>query len=162
MITQAQVIDCFEYRDGNLYWKRVAHPNKQYLASKPAGSIHKTGYRHVTWMGKIHKAHRLIFLMHHGYLPEIIDHINGNKLDNRIENLREATVQQNNMNAKTKVTNKSGVKGVSWHPLGKKWMVRIMINGKDKYFGMYEDLEFAALVAQEARNKYHGAFARHA
>ena len=63
MITQQLIADTFEYKDGLLYWKGVTHPNKTYLRDKPAGSIHKTGYRHITWMNKPQKAHRLIFML---------------------------------------------------------------------------------------------------
>lgn len=159
MITQAQVTECFEYRDGHLYWKRVAHPNKQYLADKPAGSLHKTGYRHVTWMGKFHKVHRLIFLMHHGYLPPEVDHINGDRADNRIENLRAANRSENQCNRPALASNTSGYPGVSWHKKSKAWLVRVMKNGKTHMVGYFKDLELAGLVSVEARAKFHGQFA---
>lgn len=161
MITQSQVAECFEYRDGTLYWRGVTHPNKQYLADKPAGSIHKTGYRHVTWMGKVHKVHRLIFLMHHGYLPPEVDHINGDRADNRIENLRAANRSENQCNRPALASNTSGYPGVSWHKKSKAWMVRVMKNGKTVVQEYFKDLELAGLVAQEARAKFHGQFARH-
>ena len=159
MITQAQVTECFEYRDGHLYWKRVAHPNKQYLADKPAWSLHKTGYRHVTWMGKVHKVHRLIFLMHHGYLPPEVDHINGDRADNRIENLRAANRSENQCNRPALASNTSGYPGVSWHKKSKAWLVRVMKNGKTHMVGYFKDLELAGLVSVEARAKFHGQFA---
>ena len=159
MITQAQVTDCFEHRDGKLYWKKVAHPNKQYLVGQEAGSIHKTGYRHVTWMNKIHKVHRLIFLLVYGYLPKEIDHINGDRQDNRIENLRAVNRSQNQRNRTTLVNNTSGYPGVSWHKKSKAWLVRVMKNGKLVYQHYFKDLELAGLVATEARSLYHGVCA---
>ena len=159
MITQAQVAACFEYRDGTLYWRGVTHPNKQYLADKPAGSIHNTGYRHVTWMGKVHKVHRLIFLLHHGYLPPEVDHINGGRADNRIENLRAANRSENQCNRPALASNTSGYPGVSWHKKSKAWLVRVMKNGKTHMVGYFKDLELAGLVSAEARAKFHGQFA---
>jgi len=66
----------------------------------------------------------LIFLYHHGYLPKFVDHIDGNKKNNRIENLREATKSQNAMNQKVSTRNTSGIKGVMWHKRDKKWFVQ--------------------------------------
>lgn len=161
MMNQELVNQHFEYRDGLLYRKQVTHGNKNYLIGKEAGSIHKTGYRVVTWMGKIHKAHRLIFLMVHGYLPKEIDHINGNRQDNRIENLREATRSQNQCNRGALASNTSGYPGVSWHKKSKAWLVRVMKNGKTYLVGYFKDLELAGLVADEARAKYHGTWSEH-
>ena len=79
--------------------------------------------------------------MNHGELPEFIDHIDGNSLNNRIENLREATNSQNCMNGKLRKTNKSGHKNVYWHKSAKKWSVEIKVFGKKKYFGLFDDLE---------------------
>ena len=160
MITQAQVTECFEYRDGTLYWRGVTHPNKSRWIDKPAGSIHKTGYRHITWMGKVHKAHRLIFLMHHGYLPPEVDHINRDRQDNRIENLRAANRSENQCNRGALASNTSGYPGVSWHKKSKAWCVRVMKNGKTVVQQYFKDLELAGLFAAEARSLYHGAYAK--
>jgi hypothetical protein len=97
-----------------------------------------------------------------GYRYMMVDHINMDRSDNRIENLRLATRSQNMMNMPAHADSKSGVKGVSWREDTKKWAVRVTIGGGVyKSFGCYDDLELAELVAQEAREKYHGEFARH-
>lgn len=160
MITQQAITDCFEYRDGLLYWKGISHPNKQHLLNKPAGSIHKTGYRHITWKGKPQKAHRLIFMLHYGYLPPEVDHINGDRADNRIENLRPATRSENQCNRGALASNTSGYPGVTWHKHSKAWYVRVMKDGKSKIIGYFKDLELAGLVSAEARSLYHGAYAK--
>jgi hypothetical protein len=159
-MNQQDVTDCFEYRDGYLYWKGVSHPNKQHMMNKPAGSIHKTGYRHITWRGKVQKAHRLIFMLHYNYLPPEIDHINGDRADNRIENLRPATRSENQCNRNALASNTSGYPGVSWHKASKAWLVRVMKNGKTVVQKYFKDLELAGLVATEARSLYHGAYAK--
>lgn len=158
MTTQAEVAECFEYRDGTLYWRKVAHPNKQYLLGQEVGSLHKTGYRHVTWRGRIWKVHRLVYLLHHGVLPKEIDHINGCRADNRLENLRAVTRSQNQFN-KAAQRNASGCRGVTWHAKTKKWCVRVMMHAKTYCFGYYDNLELADLVAQEARAKLYGQYA---
>lgn len=159
-MNQSLVAEYFDHKDGHLYWKKVMHPNKQYLVGQKVGSIHKTGYRHVTWMGKIHKVHRLIFLLEHGYLPKEIDHINGDRQDNRIENLREVTRSENQFNKAMCSNNTSGFRGVSWHNHSKAWVVRVCTKGKSKIVGYFKDLELAGLVADEARNLYHGKYAK--
>lgn len=160
MITQQMIADCFKYKDGLLYWKGVAHPNKKYLLDKPAGSIHKTGYRHITWQGKPQKAHRLIFMLHHGYMPKEIDHINGDRADNRIENLRAVSRSENQCNRNILASNTSGYAGVSWHKKSKSWAVRVMKNGKTVVQKYFKDLELAGLVVEEARSLHHGVYAR--
>ena len=160
MITQQLIADTFEYRDGHLYWKAVTHPNKMRWLDKPAGSLHKYGYWHITWMNKIEKAHRLIFMLHHGYMPPEVDHINGNRADNRIENLRAANRSENQCNRGTLASNTSGYPGVSWHRKTSKWVVRVMKDGVSRCFGYFDDLELAGLVATEARSLYHGAYAK--
>lgn len=159
-MNQVLVAEYFDHKDGHLYWKKVMRFNKQYLVGREVGSIHKTGYRHVTWMGKIHKVHRLIFLLEHGYLPKEIDHINGDRQDNRIENLREVTRSENQFNKAMCSNNTSGFRGVNWHKHSKSWVVRVCTKGKTKILGYFKDLELAGLVADEARNLYHGKFAK--
>jgi len=158
-IEQRQVKDVFEYRDGELYWK-VNNSNRIKVGDK-AGSINSTGYLITSIDSKHYLNHRIIFLWHYGYLPQYIDHKDCNPLNNRIENLREATYLQNNCNAKPRADNTSGVKGVSWNKGSKKWQVRVSVNGKQKYFGRYYDINVAKFIAETMRNKYHGEFARH-
>ena len=159
MITQAEVLELYEYKDGELYWKKNANKKIKLGAKAGGNSVNSDGRKSIYVNGKSFLASRIIFLHQNGYLPAIIDHINGVKTDNCIENLRPATYLQNNQNAKIRKDNKSGYKGFSLKK--NKWYVQIKIDGKKKSFGYYDDLELADLVAQEARNKYHKDFARH-
>jgi hypothetical protein len=158
-VNKSQVDELLEYKDGCLYWKET---KGRRVAGKVAGWLSDTGYRKVGLFGKDHKEHRVIFFMHHGYFPKYVDHINGVKTDNRIENLRECSASDNLCNQPKKKRNTSGYKNVYYHKKNKKWYVRIAYKKKDMIFGYFDDLEFAALVAEEAREKYHGEFACHA
>lgn len=149
----------FDYKDGELYWKFS-------LSSKSpkgciAGSIKNDKYRRIAINKKPYLAHRLIFMMFHGYMPKIVDHIDGNRINNRIENLREATHSQNQWNAGKNKNNTSGYKNVTWNTRKSKWLVNIRTHKKDIHIGYFDDIELADLVAQEARDKYHGQFANH-
>ena len=157
IITQDYVKQLFEYRDGELYWK--INKGKVRVGQK-VGNLNNNYYR-VQINGKIYKNHRIIFLIHYGFFPDQVDHVDGNTLNNCIENLRAATTFGNNQNRKKGANNTSGLKGVVWHKGKKKWQVQMSVNNKYKCFGSFEDLELADLVAQEARDKYHGAFANH-
>lgn len=152
MITQEYLKQLFDYQNGNLVRKSTG---KTALCN-----IGKHRYKRITINGKTYSLHRIIYLWNHGYLPKIIDHIDGNKENNCIENLREATQQQNCVNRKHHSNSKSPYKNVYWNKTAKKWAVVMSIKHKRNYFGVFEDLELADLVAQEARNKYHGQFAR--
>lgn len=154
-ISQEYVLSAFDYQDGQL----IRKTGRKGEIGTVAGCIHKgTGYIHIKIKAKAFKAHRLIFLYHNGYLPELIDHIDGNKLNNRIKNLREASKQENSHNQKVRLTNSSGVKGVSWHKVSKKWKVALCKDYKSYYFGTYEDRELADLVAVEATDLLHKNF----
>ena len=153
MVTQERLKELFEYRDGFLYAKQGYQPK-----FTPITNHHR--YIRMKVDGKVYPLHRLIFLYHHGYLPKITDHANNNRSDNRIENLREVTQQQNCLNRKIHKNNTSGVKNVRWDKKCKKWLVEMSINRKRTFFGWHDDLEFAELVAIEARDKFHGSFAR--
>lgn len=160
-LTQEYLQSIFDYKDGNLYWKKKTSKESNICIGNKAGSKNNYGYIQVSIKNKLYKVHRIIFCMHHGYLPEFIDHINKDKSDNRIENLREATKSQNSLNTKTRINNTSTAKNVYWHKPSKKWWVTLTINEKQKSFGYYDDFELAELVAIEARDKYYGEFASH-
>ncbi len=154
MITQQELLERFEYRDGKLC-------RQLKTGLKAMGTLTAYGYIQARINNKSYLVHRLIFLMHHGYLPKQVDHINNDKTDNRIENLRESTQSENMFNVKINKLNTSGVKNVYWHKRAKSWCVRVKVEAKEKYIGLFKDLEAAELAAHLAREKYHGEFARH-
>lgn len=143
-----------EYKDGKLYWKR----SRLGTSAGLAGSKNPNLYVKMAFFGRNCLAHRLIFLMHHGYLPKQIDHINRNKNDNRIENLRAATDAENKRNHGMKYNNNSGYKGV--RKSGKNWAAQIRgRDGKHCWLGTFKTKEEAALKYNEAAIKFHGEFA---
>jgi len=152
--------EAFEYRNGELYWKIMTNTSKK-LIGKKAGCKSSGAYGVVNLDGRAYSIHKVIFCMHHGFMPPIVDHINGDKSDHKIENLRAATHQSNNWNRVTQSNNKLGKKNISWHPQNKKYWVQLAKNGKKIVSVFVEDLELAELIAIEARNKYHGEFANH-
>ena len=152
MITQQLIKELYEYHDGQLYRKD---------SGKKAGYLRKDGYTFVGITNTKVLLHRLIFMMFNGYFPKEVDHINGDRTNSKIENLRGCTSQQNKYNIKMKIDNSSGYKNVYRNKAGNSWAVQIRINGKPKHIGYYKDLELADLVAQEARNKFHKEFACH-
>lgn len=151
-LTQEFLHELFEYRDGELYWKKT---------NQLAGNIRKhDGYRAIKVKGKLYKAHRLIFLMFNGFLPKHIDHKDCNRLNNNIENLRPATATQNNQNSVLRKDNTSGVKGVIWDKTTEKFGVKIRINGVRRSFGQFYDIDYAKFIADVMRHKFHGEFSR--
>lgn len=156
-LTKEYLHEIFDYKEGQLYWK-ISCGNV--IEGKKAGSLNDNrGYHKVQINNKKYLLHRIIFQMFYGYMPKILDHIDSNPSNNRIENLREATHSQNCFNRSKPIHNTSGIKGVNWHNSTKKWEVRVMIFGKRLNFGRFNNLELAELVAIEARDKYHGKFA---
>lgn len=92
---------------------------------------------------------------------ELADHINGNGLDSRRENLRLATLAENNRNIRKSRANTSGVKGVSWDKQSQKWCASIKVNGRKINLGLFKTFEVACEVRRQAAIKYHGDFANH-
>lgn len=156
MITTEYLKEHFLYENGQLI--RIKKVSKASKLKHPIGKINKNGYVEARIGYNLYRVHRLIWLWHGYKLPKMLDHINGDKSDNRIENLREATRAQNEYNKPIRKTNKSGYKGVYWNKQSNKWRVRLKINNKHTDFGQFDDIELAGLVATEVRSKYHGAF----
>lgn len=158
MLTQEVVRRLFDYKDGILYWKEDrnggAHAGDAALATR--GRYGVVGINR-----KYYSTHRVVFLYHNGYLPERIDHRDGNPFNNRIENLRECSLSENMRNRKKNKNNTSGCKGVTWDSAKSKWRVRISLGGTRIHVGRFDSYEEAEYAANNARDFYHGEFARY-
>lgn len=137
MITQDYIKELFHYKGGNLFWR--AHRGRMSEGSM-AGSCDNHGYSRIRVGRKLYLTHRLVFLYHHGYLPENdIDHIDRCKTNNKIENLREVSKSCNMRNSTQRSQTSSGVKGLSWNKAHQKWLAHIAVHGALKYLGIYSD-----------------------
>ncbi len=158
-ITQQFLNEIFEYRNGHLFWKVDRRGNK--LKGKQASRLKKSnGYCEVTINKKNHYVHRIIFMMFYGYWPEQIDHIDGNRSNNLLPNLREATNAQNNRNTKTRASNTTGFKGVYFHNQNNRFVARITVDYKCISLGCYKTAEEAHQAYTKAASELHGNFAR--
>ena len=155
-LTQDLLHELFDYKDNQLFWR--TRPSNRVDISKPAGAICK-GYVRIGINGNLYLAHRLIFLMHHGYLPQEIDHIDGNRSNNAIKNLRPATNSQNQYNVRKQKNNTSGYKGVSWCKQTGKWKAQIGINDKLKSLGYFDCPKKAHEAYCQAAKQHHKEFA---
>lgn len=151
----------FEYDESSptcIRWKnRAAYCVR---VGSPAGYPHWSGYMYVRLRGKMHAIHRIAFALCNGYLPMEIDHIDLDRANNKISNLRAASTSQNECNKGLQKNNKSGVKGVNWDKGSRMWKARITIAGKTKYVGRFHNLKEAELAVTAARKVLHGEFSR--
>ena len=158
-ITQDLLREHFEYRDGHLWWIKKSSPYSNIKVGQQFGSYNSEGYRHGWFKGKMHKEHRLIWLYHKGEWPiGDLDHISGVRDDNRIENLREVTSQQNSFNKKSVKGSTSKYKGVCWGKQNKKWKASYRYNGKKYYLGYYTTELEVAIAYDKAVEHLHGEY----
>lgn len=128
-----------------------------YKNNKAVGGKDEKGYVRLSIDGHHYRAHRIAWLLMFGKWPlEQIDHINGNRFDNRIENLRQATNGQNQHNKK--IFNK--IKGISKHSKSGKWHARIMLDKKHISLGLYDCPAAASFAYQVAADLHFKEFAR--
>lgn len=140
----------YDPETGFCYWKNRTG-KQRHLNDKPAGSQQKSGYLHIVLDGKYYYVHRIAWLLATGIWPDRnIDHINGNKADNRWCNLRLANQSQNVANSKKSKANTSGFKGVIWSKQHKSWLAQIMIRRKHIHLGSYATPEAASKAYQVA------------
>lgn len=142
------------YEDGKLFWR--SHTRN---SGKEAGHKNKNGYIEIrlTKIDGSHPmifAHRVIFAIHNGYLPDLVDHIDQNPQNNYPNNLRDASKKLNAINTGMFSSNTSGVKGVSYITATGKWSAQIKVNGKKIHLGTHNTIEDATTARQYAEKLY--------
>lgn len=163
MITQERLKELLHYcpETGVFTWLKT-NQNHQKLVGKEAGSINYKGYRKIQIDKKIYPAHKLVWLYLYGEFPEeMLDHINNNRSDNRLVNLRHCSISQNACNRRKGTNNKSGHKNVYFRPDTGKWHVEIRKNKKRYRAGCYQSIEEAAKIAQQLRDELHKDYSNH-
>jgi hypothetical protein len=157
-LTQERLKELLKYdsETGMFYW--LVSTSNRVKAGEPAGSI-SNGYRIIMVDKRAYRAHRLAWLYAFGSFPvNQIDHIDRDRLNNRICNLRQATNQQNSQNvSRPRSNNKSGYLGV--RKQGDKWVASIYMHGKKTHLGTHATPE-AAHLAYVSAKKTHHSFAR--
>lgn len=154
---------------GGLVWKRreprhfsgdrsQAHSCAQWnawLAGKEAFTAKANGYLVGSIMGRREYAHRVIYAIMTGEWPPYeIDHIDGDRANNRWNNLRSVTRGEQRLNSKLRKDSRSGVLGVGWYAKKQKWRARIRLRGKQKHLGFFDTVEAAAAARHAAEREY--------
>lgn len=153
-----------EFILGNLIWKNrtdIRPDVNARFVGKIAGSIGKTGYIFVNIKGKHYRAHRLMWFLYYGQPANgLLDHIDGNRANNSILNLRVCNNKENVRNSMIAKNNTSGFKGVSFCKQTQRWVAQITVDYKNKKIGRFHSKEEAHAAYAERALMYHGEFAR--
>jgi len=175
MIEAEEVRNIFDYHDGRLFWRR--RPRSQFAtynayrtwnarySGKEAGSLNGKKYLHIglTFKGKRfhYKAHRLVWAWHYGVWPsDQVDHVDHDRSNNRVDNLRDVSNCENGRNQSRYVNNTSGATGVYWYAGRNKWRASISVNGKNRHLGIFNDV-FSAISARKKAERAIGFHANH-
>lgn len=162
----------YDPRTGSLIWRgdRPVHHFKSegirqmWLdkhAGKTAGGITSEGYFAFMVGGKKYQSHRVAWAIHYGMWPEgDIDHINHDRVDNRIANLRDVSRNANSKNRSSQTNNTSGQTGVVWNRKERKWQAQIVVNKRIKHLGRFADKD-EAIAARKAAEIEHGFHPNH-
>lgn len=169
---QARILLDYDPLTGKLFWKRRPRGmcssdsqwkfwNTRWVGAPALDNLDRHGYLKGKIFGRMIRAHRVAWLITTGEWPEVeIDHINGIRTDNRLENLRSVTKSQNRRNSKMPSNNTSGVTGVSWFPQTKKWSARISDKDGTKVLGYFPCFAVAVRARRQAEREK-GFSARH-
>ncbi len=155
MVSQKQLLELLHYDPETGYFVRKVRTSNNTKKGALCQSDNGSGYIKIGVLGKRYYAHRLVFLYMYGFFPPLeVDHINHNRSDNRLENLRLADITTNRKNATLSSANTSGTVGVYRNKTLSKWEVRIGNLGKLLYLGVYDTKEEAIRISRSARLKY--------
>ena len=159
MTKQHEITEVLSYsrETGQFLWLEKLHATR--VRGRAAGSLDRSGHRRIKLNGRRYFAHHLVWVIEKGWLPKMLDHINGDPDDNRVANLRECTPTQNAINMRRSAANTTGVKGVTRCERGR-WRAVIRVNKKLKALGRFDTKEQAAAAYLDAAKKYYQDFAR--
>jgi hypothetical protein len=139
IVTRERVLELLTYCPASgIFTRNTAVSGRP--AGSQAGAITRNGYLQISIDGTLIYAHRLAWFVCYGYFPRVADHVNRNRLDNRIANLRDVTPKQNAENSKHYKNNTSGYKGVMWDRRYQKWVAIVNHNGRRVYVGRFVDV----------------------
>ena len=153
-LTQAKLKELlrFDPETGHFSWKSGSSSTRN---NGIAGSLNKQGYRQICINGKNYTSHRLAWLYIHGNFPsKEIDHINGDRSDNRITNLRDVSRRENQLNQKKPKNNSTGIVGVQLFKATNKWHAVITVNYRHIHLGFFDSKEDAREARKKAEIKY--------
>jgi len=163
LIKYDPALGVLEWRERSIDWfyhtmrpaNSCAAWNARFAGLPALATLDRAGYRRGKIYDRDYFAHRVGFAIYHGFWPKMVDHINGDRGDNRIANLRESDALANGRNMARSSRNASGVVGVTWCPLKGKWRARIKLCGKDFSLGNFDNFE-DAVAARRGAEVAHG------
>lgn len=162
----------YDAETGNLYWRTrpveffptraaASRWNGRYAGTEAFAKIERQGYKVGSVFSALYKAHRVIWAIEFGHWPpEYVDHIDMDKTNNVLSNLRLATRQQNRANTRANGNSLSGVKGVYRHSDNVRWRAQIAVSGVKKHLGLFADIEDAKAAYARAIFEAYGEFGR--
>ena len=144
----------YDKETGFFWWAKSV--NRKIIVHSKAGCVNRHGYNQIKLNGKNYLAHRLAWLYEYGeFPPEEIDHINHDRFDNKIINLRTVLHKENSRNKSARSNRKSdGITGVHFNKRDKLWYAVIGVNGKQKHLGCFKEMEEAIKCRKIAQEKY--------
>lgn len=154
-ISYSEAMELFKYNPdtGELFWNKTV--NSRAKKGKAIDNISENGYIQFQYLGKKYYAHRIIYFICNGTYPkEFVDHIDGNRSNNKRDNLRAVSKLENHKNMKKPKTNTSGVIGVTWCKRDSKWMSQIKVEQKAINLGRFAEFSDAVNARKNAEILY--------
>lgn len=156
--TKEKLLELFDYNPNDGSFKRLVTVSPNGMVGKVIfGTKLASGYLHIQVDGKLFLVHRLAWIISNGNIQDNlnIDHINRNRSDNRLSNLRLVTSSENHHNRKPNLVTASNIQGVYWDSANKKWRAHIYLNKKEISLGYFDNLDNARIARENAKLTYH-------